>query len=176
MVLVRLSVAGLRAVYGPSVARVHRYAPIEISFVSVVRKEPDLSVRQATRARSSNMTWLAVPNRGASNTRPSHGRLHPNPPARAIPGRPAFDIRQQIPHAFGRGAYEHSLRTSMGGCVAALAGRSRRADTLVSHSCGRKRPLKAIILLRTPGITTARPLSSARRPASMAGSGSASLR
>ena len=69
-----------------------------------------------------------------------------------------------------------SLRTSIGGREAVLTGRSSRAETRVSHSRGMNRPLAAITLFRTPGMTTARPLSSARSPASMTGSGSASRR
>ena len=67
-----------------------------------------------------------------------------------------------------------SLRTSIGGRGAVLTGRSSRAETRVSHSRGMNRPLAAISLFRTPGMTTARPLSRARSPASMTGSGSAS--
>ena len=67
-----------------------------------------------------------------------------------------------------------SLRTSIGAREAAPAGRSSRAETRASHSRGMNRPLAAISLFRQPGMTTARPLSSPRSPASMTGSGSAS--
>src|SRR5215831_12793718 len=88
----------------------------------------------------------------------------------------AFDVGQQIPHAFGRGRGHGLVATSIGGREAVLAGRSSRADTRVSHSCGINRPLAATTLFRTPGMTTAWPLSSARSPALMTGSGSPSRR